>query len=43
LERWRHSIKAELAELAALPGRIVEARDACAERRGRFTGLTNGG
>jgi DNA-binding transcriptional MerR regulator len=45
-ERWRldavlERVDAKLAELAALRGRIVEARDACVEGRCRFTGLTS--
>jgi DNA-binding transcriptional MerR regulator len=45
-ERWRldavlERVDVKLAELEALRGRIVEARDACAEGRCRFTALTN--
>jgi DNA-binding transcriptional MerR regulator len=43
-ERWRldavlERVDAKLAELDALRGRIVEARDACAEGRCRLTTL----
>ena len=45
-ERWRldavlERVDAKLAELDALRGRIVEARDACEAGRCRFTSLTN--
>ena len=45
-ERWRLDavlgrVDAKLAELDALRGRIVEARDACAGGRCRFTTLTS--
>ena len=45
-ERWRldavlERVDAKLAELDALRGRIVEARDACAGGRCRFTTLTS--
>ena len=45
-ERWRldavlERVDAQLAELDALRGRIVEARDACAGGRCRFTTLTS--
>jgi len=45
-ERWRLDavlgrVDAKLAELDALRGRIVEARDACAAGRCRFTTLTS--
>ena len=44
-ERWRldtvlERVDAKLAELDALRGRIVEARDACADGRCRFSTLT---
>ena len=47
-ERWRldtvlERVDAKLAELDALRGRILEAREACASGRCRFTTLTNGG
>jgi DNA-binding transcriptional MerR regulator len=47
-ERWRldavlERVDAKLAELDALRGRIVEARDACAGGRCRFTTLTSQG
>ena len=47
-ERWRLDavlarVDAKLAELDALRGRIVEARDACAAGRCRFTTLTSAG
>jgi DNA-binding transcriptional MerR regulator len=45
-ERWRldavlERVDAKLAELNALRGQIVDARDACAGGRCRFTSLTN--
>jgi DNA-binding transcriptional MerR regulator len=47
-ERWRldavlERVDAKLAELDALRGRIVEAREACAGGRCRFTTLTTPG
>ena len=47
-ERWRldavlERVDAKLAELDALRGRIVEAREACAAGRCRFTTLTTTG
>ena len=47
-ERWRldavlERVHAKLAELDALRGRIVEAREACAGGRCRFTTLTTPG